>query len=143
MTVERAAQWLDALPGKLYRNMARAQRESARHVKEVAVRESSYRRSPAVMRRHPFARRRRRPLLEPSKIGIKTGRFVGSWEVRGPFAFSNSLRSVVFNSDPKSDLLARGTRLMFPRPLPARVVRLAEPRVREIHAKELRDTFRA
>jgi hypothetical protein len=92
---------------------------------------------------HPYARRhgRVKPPNDPFLINAQSGRFLQSWERREPQDAGGKLVGVVTNSDPKGELLGRGTRLMLARPLPVVVAPLGEQALADALVRRLDRLF--
>lgn len=92
---------------------------------------------------YPYARHhgRVKPPHDPFLINAQSGRFLQSWERQEPRDEGGKLSGVVTNSDPKGELLGRGTRLMLARPLPVVVAPLGQQALVEGLARRLDRLF--
>lgn len=78
---------------------------------------------------HPYARRHRRPLLDPDIINIDSGGVHEGWRVRGPHVQANLISGQLVNVDPKfEEYLAPGTVTMVERDPLAKVAEDIEPK---------------
>lgn len=116
----------DRLNAAVRRALVRTQREALR----VAVRWSSGRISPRVLRRErPYARRHGRPKRDPGRVNVgKTKTFSRSWEKGEIEARDGALEASIWNADPKAVFLEAGTRTMFARPVAERIMLELESR---------------
>lgn len=110
---------LDRLAADLERAGRDALSDALTETLSNARRASSGFTSPADLRRmgHPYARRHGRTLLDPFVINAQSGKFLQAWARSGPQEERGALTGLVTNSDPKGELLGRGTRTMLGRPL--------------------------
>lgn len=125
MTLDQAIPFFVSLPNRLEYELRRAEQETLDQALSLAVRYSSGTESLAQLQKagHPYARRRGAPGRDPSVINAQSGAFRAAWRAEGPYERGvGRLVCSVLNDDPKTALLAKGTRWMFARPLPERVL---------------------
>lgn len=93
--------------------MGRALELSSGPYSSAALRKMGY---PFAVERHPS------PLLDPTVINVQSGVFLGGWQPVGVHGEGAGLVAGARNDSPEAEVLRRGTRYMFERPLEQRVL---------------------
>lgn len=110
---------LSAFSADMEATLERGFQQGMRDIYALAVRKSSgpFSSSALATMDHPYARRHGSPALDPSTINVQSGAFRASWKGAVTFVGLTVMRAEIVNDDPKADLLERGTRTMFARPI--------------------------
>lgn len=131
-------------------NIRKAEAASGRELLERAIENSSGTLSPADLRRqdHPYARRHGEPRQDPDVVNVgKTRVFQHSWHLDGPRVEGGTVRTAIFNTDPKGGYLEQrnpppSTTTMFARHPHEKAARETARNRRARLRAAVRDTFR-
>lgn len=110
---------------------------------EMALQMSSGNVTPYELRHEgsPYARRHGQPLLDPAIINEQSGLFKSSWRAElVTVVKSLSVDGSITNDAPYADLLVKGTKFMFARPIDKALEAYMDERIR-FHVKNAMDLF--
>ena len=128
MSLDELAARLRALPGKMQRNLAAAERKTQKQAYREAVNLSSGTETAQSLARagHPYSRRAPNSAFDPAQINSRTGLFRSSWVSPPQVIAGRTILTTVLNLSPEAAYM-EGTKTMVARPIADEVMKRIEP----------------